>query len=370
MIRKIIKLIPIVVLVYLLYLSFNYTKSFFIDYSINRDYDPKYKINDLYKSKELNYRLQLNSKEQKIYDIYIEKILNFESNFTIDMSDFKVGKNYSLFIVLGDIAKAIQYDHPELIQYGTAEFSKQIDDEYVDVTITYTMSKEDYEKNIKEIKIQIDEIKEKTKKLSEYKKVEYVYNYLGTKNNYGEVKDPMGQSAYAAFNDSLSPVCAGYAKASELIFNNIGITSVLATGQLSASWLVSDSHAWNVVKVDGHYYNYDVTQSSVGKSEDRITYYGLLNKNQSDELKFDNKKVIPYIDGKKYDYYDYNNLTYKYSKKNINELKKLIDKTNNQRVELRITNLNNFKNDFNEIKDELNLNTYIIIDDIIILEKL
>ena len=43
---------------------------------------------------------------------------------------------------------------------------------------------------------------------------------------------------------------------------------------------------------------------------------------------------------------------------------------NDKYVELRINNIDNFKLDFNKIKNELNLKTYITIDNIIILEKL
>lgn len=364
--KKIFKFIIIILIIFFIIELIKNNKNNKISNLLKKDYTEKYYINELYKSKELNYRLELNKKEKNLYDIFIKNLLNFNNSFKIDLSDYKFEYDYEYFNEIKKIINAVITDHPEIIYFGYTKVSKEKNSSVVNIKIEYVMSKDEYLKNIKYIKKEIDKIKIKTNNMSDYDKTKYVYEYLGKKNNYGNVKDSMSQSAYSAFNDELSPVCSGYSRASQLIFSNIKITSILMSGNLKSSWLTGDSHEWNIVKIDNQYYIYDVTQSSILKNiTSNILYIGFLNQNKN--LYSSNyKKVNPIINGKKYNYYKLNNLTYNYNKKNLHELKKLL---NNKYTELKMNNINNFKNDFNNIKKGLNLKKYYIIDDIIVLEK-
>lgn len=55
-----------------------------------------------------------------------------------------------------------------------------------------------------------------------------------------------------------SAVCEGYARASQLIFSLCNMDSYYVVGDTSAG-----GHAWNLVKVDGQYYQLDVTWNDV-----------------------------------------------------------------------------------------------------------
>ena len=359
--------ISIILVIIISIIYFGYFKNKSIEKYLNKEYTPKYKINDLYNSKELNYRTILDDKEKTIYEEYIQKIINFETKFSIDMSIFSYEEEYMLFEKFKKINQTVIMDHPEIIYFGYPSMSTR-DNKTINITISYALNKDEYNNALNEIKNKINKIKKDTKNLNEYEKVKYVYEYLGYKNNYGEKTNSISQSAYSAFNDKLSPVCAGYSRASEIIFQNIGITSLLISGKLKSNWFSGDNHEWNIVKIDNKYYNYDVTQSSIAKSTtNKISYYGLLNNNKK-YLSPSNKTLN--INGNKYDYYKYNNLEYSYKNNNLNILKNILNNTNDKYVELRINNIDNFKLDFNKIKNELNLKTYITIDNIIILEKL
>ena len=347
---------------------FSFYKNIGIEKYLNDNYVSKYKVNDLYNSKELNYRMLLDNDEKEIYDLYISKLINFETSLKIDMSKYNYSHEHLLFEKFIKVNQALIMDHPEIIYFGYPSMST-FDNKTLNVSIIYALNKEEYNYALKDIENQISKIKNNTSNLNDYEKVKYVYEYLGNKNEYGVRGSSISQSAYSAFNDNLSPVCAGYARASEIIFNNIGITSVLISGKLKSNWFSGDSHEWNVVKLDNKYYNYDVTQSSIGKSTTgNISYYGFLNNNKG-ILSPSNKKSAPIINGTTYDYYKYNNLEYIYKENNTTQLKDIIDKSNNKYIELRIKNIDKFKMDFNSIKSDLNLKSYILIDNIIILEK-
>ena len=343
---------------------FYFTKNFKIDRYLSSNYTPKYIINDLYKSSELNYRL-LDKNEQKLYDEYITNLIAFKKNFSINFPNNYTSANL-LFEKFEKINHAVIMDHPEIIYFGYPRMSTK-DNKNLNIYIEYVIDSDDYFYALNYIKEEIDKIKESVQELNDYEKVKYVYEYLGNKNNYGKRNEAVGQSAYSAFKDELSPVCAGYSRASQIIFNNIGITSLLVSGKLKSNWFSGDSHEWNIVKVNGKYYNYDVTQSSITKGiTNNITYYGFLNTKNKNTLSIDNKKDAPNLNGLKYDYYKYNKLEYNYKKNNLKELKDMIT---SKYTEVRIKNAESFKLNFDKIKDELNLKTYIVIDDVFILER-
>lgn len=272
-------------------------KNYRISSYISDDYEPKYIVNELYKSNEINYRLALDSKEKIIYETIIENYMSFNTSFDIDVSsyDYKYVSQY--LEKVSDIISAVNMDHPELIHVGLATIQTRMGTGKVTVVPSYVMTKDEYEKNIIEVKNHIEVVKEVTKDFNDFDKVKYVYDYIGKSNHYGNTSDSMAQSAYSAFNGSLSPVCAGYARASQILFNNIGIDSLLVSGEAEYILFIGGSHAWNIVKIESKYYLYDVTMSSGAYIESDF-YRGFLISGSKHKPTF--KKTYPYLTGYKY----------------------------------------------------------------------
>ena len=67
-----------------------------------------------------------------------------------------------------------------------------------------------------------------------------------------DASSPLGQSAYSALVHGKT-VCAGYARAYQYLLQQLGIPCYYCTGY------AGEDHAWNIVKLDGDYYNVDVT---------------------------------------------------------------------------------------------------------------
>lgn len=76
-------------------------------------------------------------------------------------------------------------------------------------------------------------------------------------------------------NPSTMPVCEGYAKAFQLLMNACGIENIYVTGTSR-----NQGHAWNIVKLDGKYYNVDVTWND-GRYETIEKQFQAANPNQS-----------------------------------------------------------------------------------------
>lgn len=294
--NKVVKIIITVSIIFLMIFLLKGVKNYRIHKILEADYEPEYYTNELYKSKEINYRMLLDKKEKNIYEKIIENVINFKTSFVVTMDNFDYSYDSLYFDKINEITNIILMDHPELIHIGIVSMSKERESSKVTIKPSYLMSKDEYTKNVEEIKLIINKVKEDTKDLDEYEKVKYVYNFIGKSNTYGNVKDYMGQSAYSAFNKDLSPVCAGYSKASQILFSNIGVNSLLIFGNAEYALFLGDAHAWNVVEINKKYYLYDVTMSS--NLDGKEFYRGFLI--DDEDHKPWNKKTSPYLDGKNY----------------------------------------------------------------------
>ncbi|MCL1918524.1 MAG: hypothetical protein FWG14_09440 [Peptococcaceae bacterium] len=108
-----------------------------------------------------------------------------------------------------------------------------------------------------------------------------IYNHIAENVRYdddladqvlsGSVKRPIMQSAYGAAIEK-STVCTGFSKLFLLLMNSTGIECMIQHGTLEGV-----GHVWNIISIDGNYYNVDVTQSTSILNEKRIIDYPFFN---------------------------------------------------------------------------------------------
>lgn len=317
-------------------------------------------VNDLYISDGYFYNYLLNKNEKIIYDKILNSIKNFDKRLYVDISDFKFDNKLKIVQMIKKVISSITMDHPELIQYGIITYTYTYDS--VDINIRYALDEDEYHTALYEIRDVISKIRIETTNMNDYEKIKYVYEYLAISNSYGDKDSYIGQSAYSAIDNRFSPVCAGYARAAQILLRNIGIDSLLITGSLD-----NVAHEWNVVKIENDYYHFDVTTSSSYKAIlDDVIYSGFLFKDTSDYNIYYNK-VIPKIDGKKYDYFKINGLYFKYNTHDIEIIKTLLNE--NGYVEFKMKDRSKFINNFTNLKKELNADYMSYINDVMIIKK-
>ncbi len=96
---------------------------------------------------------------------------------------------------------------------------------------------------------------------STYEKLKIFHDYISLNTTFEKNEDGAAYngSIYGAFGhkegEQGSLQCAGYAKAMQYLCDKAGITSMVVTGENEDQF----SHAWNVVDVDGEWYNLDTT---------------------------------------------------------------------------------------------------------------
>lgn len=86
----------------------------------------------------------------------------------------------------------------------------------------------------------------------DYEKAKYVFEYLAGNVEY-QMGTEQNQNIISVFLNKKT-VCQGYANATQYLLTLLGIPAVVVTGTAEG-----DTHAWNLVQLDGAYYFMDTT---------------------------------------------------------------------------------------------------------------
>lgn len=154
---------------------------------------------------------------------------------------------------LKNVFEAVYNDHPELFWLETEYSCKyRPGGQCVEVTLSYNrtaqnlaQAKSDFEAAAKTI---LDGAAEES---SDRDREQSVHDALLKKAEYAR-SSAMNQSAYSALVNG-DTVCAGYSRAFQYLMQQLGIPCYYCTGYSG------EDHAWNIVGIDGMYYNVDTT---------------------------------------------------------------------------------------------------------------
>lgn len=187
----------------------------------------------------------LTADEQILYGQLYENMMN--KNAEIDL---KITTSAS---ALAKVFEAVYNDHPEIFWLDTSyQYGYYSSGEVAKVILGFNETAE----YIEQAKAQFDEAAERivqtAKNLdNDIEKERYVHDALNELTEYDE-NSALNQSAYSALVNH-SSVCAGYSRAFQYLMQQVGIPCYYCVGYANGE------HAWNIVYIDGVYYNVDVS---------------------------------------------------------------------------------------------------------------
>lgn len=233
---------------------------------ITEDYkDSDSYINDLYYSDE-KFKSNLSADGKKVYDALVESSKKNETTIKVSCSeecanDFS-NAYYSLYL-----------DHPELLGFVGVDYCKYEDENLICKNYS-GISKLKTTLGTQRILREVDVVKRDTKNMNDKDKIIYVYNYVAS-HNYDHIFmiAKSNQSAYSFFTGGKS-VCAGFAKASQILLQNVGIDSML---------VLTPEHMWNIVKYEDKWYTFDATVGASYRNKKHKNYYEGLGRTTIDE---------------------------------------------------------------------------------------
>ncbi len=172
---------------------------------------------------------------------------------------------------LKNVIEAVYNDHPELFWLETSYSCKYLQGGNCrSITLQYNQTAQYLDNAKQQFQLYAENIlrdaRNYTDKLQQEK---YVHDML-TQNVEYDATAAMNQSAYSALVNEKT-VCAGYARAFQYLMQQLNIPCYYCTGYSG------QDHAWNIIEIDGVYYNVDVTWDDT----DPLTY-DYYNKTDTD----------------------------------------------------------------------------------------
>ncbi|MBE5909638.1 transglutaminase domain-containing protein [Pseudobutyrivibrio sp.] len=214
------------------------------------------------------YRELLNEREQAVYNQVYSNALDYNTEaFTLTetlTSDELI-----------ETMNCVYNDHPELFWLNTSyQYGYNSSNEIVKVQLSYGISKSNLDSAKTAYNNAIENIVSGASSYESEIEIElYVHDAiceLATYNSNAE----LNQSAYSALVNG-STVCAGYARAFQNVCQELGLTCYYLTGTADGG-----DHAWNIISIDGNFYNVDLTwDDSISESygSSVYTYFNLTD---------------------------------------------------------------------------------------------
>lgn len=308
LISYIISITVCIGILYLGYFSYNnsdkaleYINNFWeskFDHKLIQDENEKNNYKELLNSGEVKNRNYIDAEFFPYYALLSESEKEVYYDILEGAQEYKEYVTPSRKIKIDQVSyifHAVMFDHPELF-WLDSKYSYDYyhnNDEVIKINLNYTSVINDIEHNRDIFNTAVNTIVDAAKTYElDYEKEKYVHDALINIITYDEnYKDD--QSAFGALIYNKG-VCAGYAKAFQIIMTKLGIPTYYITGTAEGE------HAWNLILLDDGYYNIDLTWDD---QVDRIIYkYYNVNEDMisKDHTRKDLSTKIVKAEGTKY----------------------------------------------------------------------
>jgi len=274
-------------------------------------YSSNFNINKLTTNTCTYYYSKLTDDQKKIYESIANGVKNFQSEFVI--RDYNAGYKEEFASEVNIAIESFINDHPEVF-YLKSQYSSYIVESFNGnigyVKINYTDDVDVINEKIDAMDKKITEYTDGLENKTEFEKELLIHDKLANNVKYSKDEELPRQyhTAEGALLDGIG-VCDSFSKALQLLYDRIGIDSIIVLGTLDGS-----PHAWNLVKIDNGWYHVDLTSSHSIYDETGIinhAYFNLTTQNMKKIATLDDEEIIPTTDSDKYNFYVYNELVIK-----------------------------------------------------------
>ncbi len=166
------------------------------------------------------------------------------------------------------------------------------------IVIQFKYSKSDMDEHFAMMKDLAVELKRDTP----YDTVQNVHDYLIKKFEYDKKTIYIHHTDIDGFKDN-QMVCSGYSLAAYYLLNAAGVPTRVVTGYGGSGDSDDKNHMWNIVELDGDWYNMDITWDDVNKEKPTYTYFLKSDKDFPDHKRlgrYDNDIIKYSISEKSY----------------------------------------------------------------------
>jgi transglutaminase-like putative cysteine protease len=222
------------------------------------NYLEKYPDREIFRPYEYKF---LSSPQKQLYELLENTFMSVSNDLTIpDNLDVTVSDFDSVFTLFLNKDPHTYYVKPT----ADTKYSKSTGKLYA-VTFTYLYPKVTVTSRNEQTDVAMRKILDLAETApTDYDKVLYFYNYLVKNVTYDTSTDDCG-NIYGALVDGRAD-CMGYSYAMKMLANAVGIDAITVSGTNGAD----EKHMWNMVKLDGNWYQLDATYGDT--DSDYINY--------------------------------------------------------------------------------------------------
>lgn len=216
-----------------------------------------------------------------IYNDIYNAMVNLEDK--VDLSKYKK-ESKEVF----DIVNTVIYDKPEIFYYNGCSYwsSGMLDIKYLYSKSSITAMKKQLEDAVNNVICA-----NITPGMTEFEKEKALHDYIVLNTAYDEenfAKDTVPEESYNPYGILVRHigVCEGYAETMKLILNRLGIECIVISSD-------SMNHGWNLVKIDGEWYQLDATwDDPVPDVQGRVRYkyFNISDAKMSEDHEWDTSK--------------------------------------------------------------------------------
>jgi len=247
-------------------------------------------INDIEFNPEYSiYYAQLTADEQEIYAQVYDAISNCTNEVVIDHEVAQAS--------IDRIMASIHKDQPQFFWLDSSyyiETLRSLTKTTVTLSISFNDLALDFEKNKRRFDAAAEEILSMARAIKTQEEQElYIHDVITQNVSYIDNSE-YNQTAYSAIVNHKS-VCAGHARAFQYFMRELGIPCYYSTGTASQENKEPESHGWNIVKLNGKYYNVDVTWDKLEPKDHpeltkNIALYRYFNRSDAYFQKYKHKR--------------------------------------------------------------------------------
>lgn len=167
-------------------------------------------------------------------------------------------------------------EFPELMQIDNTVVSTYYSDRTTGLVtsyeLPYVLTEQEYDAQYAAVRRVIDRLVDETRGMTDWEKEKYVFDYI-TDNCTYSMDGTYSYTPYGTLVDQVAK-CDGISLAMKWIMEDMGITCVCITGDPTVTEV---GHAWNMIRLDGEYYNVDVTMDVRKAGDECPRLYCALN---------------------------------------------------------------------------------------------
>lgn len=235
---------------------------------------------------------QLTADEKSLYDLIYSSIKDFKTRITLPQKTHDD--------IVSKVCRLLYLEESDFFYID--EFKKSVNKETMmvsEIVMSYKYESTKVNEMNAAVDLRVDEILSKiTPKMSTVDTIKLFHDQIITGTMY-DITNEYAAMPYGALVAGKS-LCEGYARAFAILCNKVGIENLFATGMVNIATngsKKSEEHMWNMVKIEGIWYNIDLTWDDPNTPENQpflgydyicYNYFLFPNSDYGDDMTFHN----------------------------------------------------------------------------------